>query len=172
MSIFHGEDGFLGQPKVQETYKIINFWFLMENSILKIFGSLDVKITPWRLFLNQFSKADKELTVLIYILWIEGRKKGHVLQVHQNSNADVVCRCQFKHSCMTSSRHFSKSFFFIFTKFGAPPFFDRDHREVLIFFFNLLFTIFNWPIKLFFYFEHLYPFSICYLWSLCLYLDF
>ena len=31
--------------KVQEAYNIINFWFLMENSILKIFGSVDGKIT-------------------------------------------------------------------------------------------------------------------------------
>ena len=46
MSIFHGENGLFGQPKVQEAYNIINFWFLMENSILKIFGSMDVKITP------------------------------------------------------------------------------------------------------------------------------
>ena len=108
----------------------------------------------------------QELNVLIYILLIEGRKKGHVFQVHQDSNADVVCPCQFKHSCMTSSRHFSQSFFFIFTKFGVPKFFDRDHCEVLgmTFFFNLLFTIFNWTIL--FLFGHLYPFQICYLWSL------
>ena len=46
MSIFHGEHGFFGQPKVQEAYNIIFFLFLMENSILKIFGSVDVKITP------------------------------------------------------------------------------------------------------------------------------
>ena len=46
MSIFHGEDRFFGPPKVQEAYNIIIFLFLMENSILKIFGSLDVKITP------------------------------------------------------------------------------------------------------------------------------
>ena len=32
--------------KVQEDYNIINFLFLMENSILKIFGSMNVKITP------------------------------------------------------------------------------------------------------------------------------
>ena len=32
--------------KVQEAYNIIIFWFLMENSILKIFGCIDVKITP------------------------------------------------------------------------------------------------------------------------------
>ena len=42
----HVEDRFFGQPKKQEAYNIINFWFLMENSILKIFGSVDVKITP------------------------------------------------------------------------------------------------------------------------------
>ena len=45
MSIFHVEDGFFGQPKVQEAYNIINFRFLMENSILKKSGSVDVKIT-------------------------------------------------------------------------------------------------------------------------------
>ena len=45
-STFHGEVGFFGPPKVQEAYNIIFFWFLMENSILKIFGSVDVKITP------------------------------------------------------------------------------------------------------------------------------
>ena len=38
--------GFFGQPKVQEAYNIIFFKFLMENSILKIFGSMDTKITP------------------------------------------------------------------------------------------------------------------------------
>ena len=38
--------GFIGQPKVQEAYNIIFFWFLMENSTLKIFGSVDVKFTP------------------------------------------------------------------------------------------------------------------------------
>jgi hypothetical protein len=32
--------------KVQEAYNIMIFLFLMENSILKIFGSIDVKITP------------------------------------------------------------------------------------------------------------------------------
>ena len=32
--------------KVQEAYNIIIIRFLMENSILKIFGSVDVKITP------------------------------------------------------------------------------------------------------------------------------
>ena len=35
MSIFHGEDGFFGQPALA----------YMENSILKISGSVDVKIT-------------------------------------------------------------------------------------------------------------------------------
>ena len=39
------ENRLFGLPKVQEAYNII-FWFLMENSILKIFGSMDVKITP------------------------------------------------------------------------------------------------------------------------------
>ena len=38
--------GFIGQPKVQEAYNIIFFWFLMENSIPKLFGSVDVKNTP------------------------------------------------------------------------------------------------------------------------------
>ena len=46
MSIFHGEDRFFSPPKVQEAYNILNFGFLMENSILEIFGSVDVKITP------------------------------------------------------------------------------------------------------------------------------
>ena len=32
--------------KVQKAYNIIFFLFLMENSILKISGSMDVKITP------------------------------------------------------------------------------------------------------------------------------
>jgi hypothetical protein len=40
------EDGFFGKLKLQEAYNIIFFLFLMENSILKIFGSVDVKITP------------------------------------------------------------------------------------------------------------------------------
>ena len=39
------EYGFFGQPKVQEAYSIMHLWFLMENSILRIFGSMDVKIT-------------------------------------------------------------------------------------------------------------------------------
>jgi hypothetical protein len=38
-------NGFFGQPKVHEAYSILNFWFLMENSILKISGSKDVKLT-------------------------------------------------------------------------------------------------------------------------------
>ena len=42
VSIFHVENGFFGQ----EAYNIIFFLFLMENSIVKIFGSVDVKITP------------------------------------------------------------------------------------------------------------------------------
>ena len=37
---------FFGPSKGQEAYEIIFFWFLMEDSILKIFGSIDVKITP------------------------------------------------------------------------------------------------------------------------------
>ena len=41
-----GRHGFFGPPKVQEAYNIIFFWFLMENSILKISGSVDVKTTP------------------------------------------------------------------------------------------------------------------------------
>ena len=39
---FMERTGFLAQ----EAYNIINFRFLMENSILKKFGSVDVKITP------------------------------------------------------------------------------------------------------------------------------
>ena len=46
MSTFYGKDKLFGPPKVQEAYDIIIFRFLMENSILKIFGSMDVKITP------------------------------------------------------------------------------------------------------------------------------
>ena len=42
----NGEHRFFGQPKGQESYNIINFWILMENRILKISGSMDVKITP------------------------------------------------------------------------------------------------------------------------------
>ena len=38
--------------KVQEAYNIINFSFLMENSILKTFGSMDLKITPDFCFLK------------------------------------------------------------------------------------------------------------------------
>ena len=45
MSIFHGENRLFSPPKVQEAYNIINFQFLMENSILKKFGLVDVKIT-------------------------------------------------------------------------------------------------------------------------------
>ena len=37
--------------KVQEAYNIIIFWFLMKNSIQKIFGYIDVKITPLQVFL-------------------------------------------------------------------------------------------------------------------------
>ena len=46
MSIFHVEDGFFGQSKVQQAYNIIHFEFWMENSTLKMFCSMDVKITP------------------------------------------------------------------------------------------------------------------------------
>ena len=46
MSIFHVENGLFGLPKVQEAYNILFFLFLTKNSILKIFGSMDVKITP------------------------------------------------------------------------------------------------------------------------------
>jgi hypothetical protein len=46
VSIFHGEAGFFGLTKVQEAYNIIFLKILMETSILKIFGSVDVKITP------------------------------------------------------------------------------------------------------------------------------
>ena len=38
--LFYGEHGFFGQPKVQEAYSITIFWFLMENSMLKISGSV------------------------------------------------------------------------------------------------------------------------------------
>ena len=46
VSTFHGKNGLFGQPKVQEAYKIIILLFLMENSIVQIFGSVDVNITP------------------------------------------------------------------------------------------------------------------------------
>jgi hypothetical protein len=46
MSIFHGEDGLYSPTKAQKAYNILIFWFLMENKFLKIFGSVDVKITP------------------------------------------------------------------------------------------------------------------------------
>ena len=47
MSIFHEENGFFGQPKIQEAYKIMHCYFSMENSTLKTgFGSVDVEITP------------------------------------------------------------------------------------------------------------------------------
>ena len=38
------EDGFFGPPKVQEAYT--NTLILMENNILKTFGSVDDKNTP------------------------------------------------------------------------------------------------------------------------------
>ena len=42
-----GDHRFLfASPNVQEAYNIIIFLFLIENSILKMFGSVDVKITP------------------------------------------------------------------------------------------------------------------------------
>ena len=44
--MFHVENGLFGQPKLQEAYNIIILRFLTENSIQKIFGSMDVKITP------------------------------------------------------------------------------------------------------------------------------
>ena len=37
--------GFIGLPKVQEAYNIIDFLLLTENSILKTFRSVDAKIT-------------------------------------------------------------------------------------------------------------------------------
>jgi hypothetical protein len=47
---FHVNISWRGQvfwpTKVQEAYNIIFFLLFMENSILKIFGSVDVKITP------------------------------------------------------------------------------------------------------------------------------
>ena len=52
--MFHVEHVLFGQPKVQEAYNIIHFCPLMENSILKIFGSVDVKITPDFKILKRF----------------------------------------------------------------------------------------------------------------------
>jgi hypothetical protein len=46
MSIFHEEHEFFGQRKGTGGLQHHAFLFLMENSILKIFGSVDVKITP------------------------------------------------------------------------------------------------------------------------------
>ena len=43
MSIYHGEHGTKGTGGLQHHHF---FLFLMENSIQKIFGSMDVKITP------------------------------------------------------------------------------------------------------------------------------
>jgi len=37
---------FLAHQRYRKAYNIIFFLFLMENSIVKIFGSVDVKITP------------------------------------------------------------------------------------------------------------------------------
>ena len=48
--------GFLGQPKGQEAYNI-----LMENSILKIFGSVDDKFTPDFLNFDTCNQADTEI---------------------------------------------------------------------------------------------------------------
>ena len=44
VSMFHGEDRFFGQPKVQEAYNIINVFDGKQHP--KISGSVDVKITP------------------------------------------------------------------------------------------------------------------------------
>ena len=47
--LFHSDTtkklGYFNKKVQQEAYNIIIFWFLMENSILKMFGSIDVKIT-------------------------------------------------------------------------------------------------------------------------------
>ena len=43
--IIHREKGFFGQAKVQEAYNIFIFLSLMENNILKVSDSVDVKIT-------------------------------------------------------------------------------------------------------------------------------
>ena len=45
MSIFMVENRFFGPPKIQEAYNIINFRFLMENSIIKKFGSTKSPLT-------------------------------------------------------------------------------------------------------------------------------
>ena len=69
MSIFHREKVFFGQPKVQEAYNIINFRFLMENSILTISDSVDVKITPdfcsYGLALSQYCKRSTYMWSLL-----------------------------------------------------------------------------------------------------------
>ena len=46
MSIFHGEEGFFWPDKGTGGLQHHIFLFSMETSILKIFGSVDVKIIP------------------------------------------------------------------------------------------------------------------------------
>ena len=43
---FMERTGFFAHQRYRKAYNIISFWFLMENSTLEIFGSMDVKITP------------------------------------------------------------------------------------------------------------------------------
>ena len=43
---FMERTGFLAHQRYRKAYNTFFFWFLMENSIVKIFGSVDVKITP------------------------------------------------------------------------------------------------------------------------------
>ena len=69
MSIFHGEDGFFGPTKVQEAYNIIIFLFLMENSILKIFSSMDkFRINVCNYFILDIMILVTQMETLHYIL--------------------------------------------------------------------------------------------------------
>ena len=77
------EQGFFGQQKEQEAYNIINFWFLMENSILKKFGSVDVKITR-HLFLIQL-KSIEDVTKKK----LQTNKRKNSCQIVLNFNFEV-----------------------------------------------------------------------------------
>ena len=67
MSIFRVDNGVLGQPKVQEAYNIIIFWFLMEKTSWKY-------LIPWMLktpLTSQFSNFLLGATYLICALWFD-----------------------------------------------------------------------------------------------------
>ena len=90
MSTLYGEDGFFGPSKVQEAYNIIIFWFLIENSILKIFGSVDVKITS-------------VLNDLIYI--------GLGFFMHPNIAKQAVCNTKFTFKSMSENAKYINKVF-------------------------------------------------------------